>query len=126
MSLNHITIDGITYQLTVETKEAVAVPSTLSSFVAAPVPPKPVVAQNPFSVGQYVTVKTPKRIGHRVSQSGKIIAMTPIAYWASSLMPEVYVEFANSASGCGSAKGRVTAQHGCRMPVSGLVLANGH
>ncbi len=87
--------------------------------------PEPVIAQNPFSVGDYVTIATPKRLGHRIGQSGKVIAMTPSSFWDNQYIPQVYVEFATSAIGCGSAQGRVSPRHGCRMPVSGLKLANG-
>lgn len=127
-NIDHVTIDGITYKLTPETQQAEAqptvVPSTLKTF--APILPKRTVAINPFSVGNYVTVKTPKRPDHRVGQSGKIVAMTPSSLWDDKYMPQVYVEFANSAPGCGKAQGRTGPQHGCRMPVSGLVLANGN
>lgn len=84
-------------------------------------PPRPVYAPNPFQVGNYVRVIVPKRYGHRVNQVGKVIAFTPTSNWDDITMPMVYVEFAERANGCGNAQGRAGNQHGCRMPVSGLV-----
>ena len=122
--LNHATIHGITYEL--HPIDKTATPQLDAFGFSKPVEaPKPVIASNPFSIGDYVTIVTPKRSGHRVGQSGKIVAMTPSSLWDSPYMPQVYVEFATSAIGCGSAQSRVAPRHGCRMPVSGLKPANG-
>lgn len=128
---NQLTIAGITYNLIQQVEES---PHCSCDFCSGEYlddydyddydaeVDEPEVVENPFEVGNYVTVVTPKRVGHRVSESGKVIAITPSEFWDNAVIPEVYVEFATAASGCGNAQGRVDSRHGCRMPVTGLTL----
>lgn len=84
------------------------------------VPNTPPVVDNPFSIGDYVQVITPKRSGHRLLEVGKVVDFTPEERWDDESMPQVYVEFATRVGSCGAAGGLVESGHGCRMPVSGL------
>lgn len=126
--INHVTIDGVTYRLVAEDAPGVEFNDVYDEYyddykVDESEEVAPVITPNRFGVGDYVTVAIPKRPGHRIAQSGKVVAMTPSAKWSNPFMPEVYVEFATSAPGCGNAEGRVASCHGCRMPVSGLLFA---
>jgi len=70
------------------------------------VPVKPVVADNPFMVGDYVKITTAKRPGHRQDGTGKVVANVATSKWDDQAMPMVYIEFPNSFSGCGNATAR--------------------